>query len=544
MQREERAQHPETEIELQIEKSVLAYCGQAGLFAPVARPFGPAEGGAAADEPLPDRPVPNAAAVLEADGTAPAGRRVVAAVSGGADSMALLRILLALREKLNITVAACHVNHGLRGEAADRDEVFVRAQCRALGVPLAVFSARQMDAAPPPGAGEDWARRFRYGCFDRLGCGGGTLVATAHTLTDQAETLLFRLARGTGVHGAAGIPPRRGLYVRPLLCLTRAQTEAYCAAVGQPFVTDETNLTDAYARNRLRHYALPALEAANAGAERNIGRFCERMARTDAYFAARARELLEAAAAQAAPGGDPAAKMEPAPGTLAEKNAGRAARGPWALAPLQQADPLVLEAALHSLVSPVRDAEEKYIRLLAAVVQAGGGAVQLTDAVRFAVQGGCLYRLQRPCAADPAAPEIPFAPGEYALPGGYRLKIELICPDILEFPWLVHKKDLKNLADYAKITTLPVLRTRQAGDTFRPAGRGVTKRLKKLLNEQKIPPRRRGRLPLIAAGSQVLWLWDQGFAEGLAPQPGAGTVVRITQLGGPKDEWEPEEAEQ
>lgn len=529
MQCEECAQHPETEIELQIEKSVLAYCGQAGLFAPVARPFGPAGGGAAADEPLPDRPVPNAAAVFEADGAAPAGRRVVAAVSGGADSMALLRILLALREKLNITVAACHVNHGLRGEAADRDEVFVRAQCRALGVPLAVFSARQMDTAPPPGAGEDWARRFRYGCFDRLGCGGGTLVATAHTLTDQAETLLFRLARGTGVHGAAGIPPRRGLYVRPLLCLTRAQTEAYCAAVGQPFVTDETNLTDAYARNRLRHYALPALEAANAGAERNIGRFCERMARTDAYFAARARELLEGAAAQADPGGASAAKAE---------------CGPWALAPLQQADPLVLEAALHSLVSPVRDAEEKYIRLLAAVVQSGRGAVQLTDAVRFAAQGGCLCRLQRPCAAGSAAPEIPFAPGEYTLPGGYRLKIELICPDILEFPCLVHKKDLKNLADYAKITTLPVLRTRQAGDTFCPAGRGVTKRLKKLLNEQRIPPRRRGQLPLIAAGSQVLWLWDQGFAEGLAPRPGAGRVVRITQQGGPEDEWEPEEAEQ
>ena len=138
---------------------------------------------------------------------------LAAAVSGGADSMALLRILLALQPEFGFVLSACHVNHGLRGESADRDEAFVRAECARLGVPLRVFHAAEMAdevGLPSEHAGEDWARRLRYACFARL-CGEGIdVVATAHTANDQAETLLLRLARGTGLHGAAGIRPSAG----------------------------------------------------------------------------------------------------------------------------------------------------------------------------------------------------------------------------------------------------------------------------------------------------------------------------------------------
>ena len=164
-----------------------------------------------------------------------------AAVSGGADSMALLRVLLELRETFGYPLTACHVNHGLRGETADRDEAFVRAECARLGVPLTVFHPADVGMAVPPHAGEDWARRLRYACFAQLLAGGIDCIATAHTATDQAETLLFRLARGTGLHGAGGIRPRRPGYCRPLLGLTRAETEALCAAFEQGWVTDETN---------------------------------------------------------------------------------------------------------------------------------------------------------------------------------------------------------------------------------------------------------------------------------------------------------------
>ena len=161
---------------------------------------------------------------------------LAAAVSGGADSMALLRILLALQPEFGFVLSACHVNHGLRGESADRDEAFVRAECARLGVPLRVFHAAEMAdevGLPSEHAGEDWARRLRYACFARL-CGEGIdVVATAHTANDQAETLLLRLARGTGLHGAAGIRPKRGCYLRPLLALTRQDTESFCRAAGQ-----------------------------------------------------------------------------------------------------------------------------------------------------------------------------------------------------------------------------------------------------------------------------------------------------------------------
>ena len=178
-------------------------------------------------------------------------------------------MLLELREAFGYPLTACHVNHGLRGETADRDEAFVREVCARLGLPLRVFHAAEL-VSPPAHAGEDWARRLRYTAFAQLQGQGIDAIATAHTANDQAETLLLRLARGTGLHGAGGIRPRRGCYLRPLLCLSRAETEAVCRTAGQQWVTDETNDTDAYARNRLRHSALPALESTNAAAVQNL----------------------------------------------------------------------------------------------------------------------------------------------------------------------------------------------------------------------------------------------------------------------------------
>ena len=202
------------------------------------------------------------------------GQRLCAAVSGGADSMALLRLLLRIQPVFGYELTACHVNHGLRGEPADRDEAFVRAECARLNVPLRVFHPADVGAAVPAHPGEDWARKLRYACFDALRAGGIDAVATAHTATDQTETLLFRLARGAGLHGAAGIRPSRPGFCRPLLCLTRAETEQVCTACGQRWVTDETNASDAYARNRLRHAALPALRSVNEAAEENFARGC------------------------------------------------------------------------------------------------------------------------------------------------------------------------------------------------------------------------------------------------------------------------------
>ena len=437
--------------------------------------------------------------------------RLAAAVSGGADSMALLLLLRQLQPRFGYTLSACHVNHGLRGQSADRDEAFVRAEFVRLGVPLRVCLAAEL-ALPPAHAGEDWARRLRYTAFVQLQGQGIDAIATAHTANDQAETLLLRLARGTGLHGAGGIRPRRGCYLRPLFCLSRAETEDVCRAAGQPWVTDETNDTAASARNRLRHSALPALESTNAAAVQNLARFCEKAARVDVYLAAGAATLLAAARL---PGAEPA----------------------WQLAPLQAADPLLLETALHSRVAPVRDAEEKYVQLLCAVVRQGSGAVQLTGQVRFCAGNGCLRQETLPQALpeqpENLPPQLPFLPQkqpEFRLRGGWKGTAELLRADFEEKIQVVHKKDLKNQADYAKIIMLYsalTLRCRQPGDTFRPAGRGIRKELRKWMNEAGIPPEERDRLPLLAAGSEVVWVCGAGFADGLAPTADSENVLQM-----------------
>ena len=401
---------------------------------------------------------------------------LAAAVSGGADSMALLGILCALQPEFGFTLSACHVNHGLRGETADRDEAFVAESCRALGVPLQVFHARDMAEQVgdvPPHAGEDWARRLRYACFARLLEQGIDAVATAHTENDQAETLLLRLARGTGLHGAAGIRPARRGYCRPLLCLGRQDTEAFCRETGLLWVTDETNDTDAYARNRLRSGAIPALRSTNSAAVENLARFCEKAAQAEAYFARQAQQLLTRAQLEMPCGGLPAGARY----ALAQ------GRQVWQLPPLAQAEPLILETAMHSLLAPVRD---------------------------------------ETIPAAPAAPQafLPRDGAEYRLSGGWKLTVRLREEDFEEKKQVVHKKDLKNQADYARIAMCYpdlCLRSRLPGDRYRPPGRGVDKELRKWMNEAGIPPCDRDGLPVLASGSRVLWVGGAGFAQGLAP---------------------------
>ena len=294
-------------------------------------------------------------------------------------------------------------------------------------------------------------------------------------------------------------------------------------ARGQRWVTDETNTGDDYARNRLRHAALPALGSVNEAAEENLARFCEKAARADAYFARQAATLLEEAGQRLPP------KL-PAGARYARE----AGEGVWALEPLQKADPLILETALHSLTAPVRDAEEKYIRLLAALVRRGSGAVQLTGEIRFRAGEGTFWREKTPDACPENTgfyePFFPTDGAEYPLPGGQKLKIRVVPASFEEKIQGVHKKDLKNQADYAKITTLYpalVLRCRQPGDRFHPAGRGVGKELRKWMNEAGIPPRQRAGLPLLAAGSEVLWVHGTGFAAGLAPDTGSTLVLQL-----------------
>ena len=226
------------------------------------------------------------------------GDRIAVGVSGGADSVALLRFLAALRPQFGWDLVVCHIHHGLRGAEADRDECFVRALAEQLGLPCAVS---RIDAAAlalrDHISVEEAGRMARYAFFAQT-AGEGGRIATAHTLDDSIETVLMNLVRGTGLRGLCGIPRIRGNIVRPLLDCTRAEVEDYLGALGQSYCTDSTNLTDDYTRNRIRHDILPRLCALNPNFPGAMARMLPRLAAQQALtdcLAAQSAQQLQAA---------------------------------------------------------------------------------------------------------------------------------------------------------------------------------------------------------------------------------------------------------
>ncbi|MDR0821804.1 MAG: tRNA lysidine(34) synthetase TilS [Oscillospiraceae bacterium] len=197
----------------------------------------------------------------------PTGRTVVVALSGGADSVCLLLNLLELKERLDIKqVEAVHVNHLLRQESGD-DEAFCRELCNRLGVPLSVAVIDVKSLKQKHHSTEETAREARYNCFGQVG-GAQTLIATAHNATDNAETVLLSLTRGTSLKGLCGIPPVRGDIIRPLIYATSAEIRDDMNRRGEAYVVDKTNTDVQFSRNRVRLNVLPQLRTLNPSLER------------------------------------------------------------------------------------------------------------------------------------------------------------------------------------------------------------------------------------------------------------------------------------
>ena len=203
------------------------------------------------------------------------GDTVICAVSGGADSVAMLFALYLLREKLGITLEAAHFNHNLRGEEALRDETFVRELCARYEIPLHVASG---EIHPGKKGLEAAARDARYAFLEGL----PGKIATAHTADDNAETILMHLVRGTGLKGLGGIAPQRGKLIRPMLGITRREVEDFLAEWHLPHVEDSTNETDAFLRNRLRHHVMPLLTAENPRIAENLSQMALRLREDEA----------------------------------------------------------------------------------------------------------------------------------------------------------------------------------------------------------------------------------------------------------------------
>lgn len=209
------------------------------------------------------------------------GDAVVAALSGGADSVSLVFALKQLSPELGITLSACHLNHQIRGEESDRDMRFCEDLCRRLEIPLIVREADVPSMQRKHESLEECARRVRYDFFAEVS--QGKRLATAHNANDCAETVLLNLMRGTGLKGLCGIPPVRGNIIRPLISCTRAEVEDYCRSNGLTWVTDRTNLSADYTRNRVRQVILPEMLKINGSLYSTLGRM-EKNLREDSVF--------------------------------------------------------------------------------------------------------------------------------------------------------------------------------------------------------------------------------------------------------------------
>ena len=235
------------------------------------------------------------------------GDTVIVGLSGGADSTALLRVLCELKTEYNLNLIAAHVNHGIRGAEADRDEAFCKELCKKLGVQIYAFHIDIPELAKERGVSLEVAGRdARYEFFTGL-AGEKGKIATAHNAQDTAETLLLNLCRGTGLKGLTGIPPVRfvehkagcrsdetvsTMVIRPLIECTREEIEAYLESLGQDYVTDSTNLEDDYTRNRIRHNVIPELVAVNENAMGNITRCISTLKDDSDFLEALAEELV------------------------------------------------------------------------------------------------------------------------------------------------------------------------------------------------------------------------------------------------------------
>lgn len=220
---------------------------------------------------------------------------VAVALSGGADSVSLLCSLSESADSLGITLYACHLNHGLRGEESDRDEEFCKLLCQKLQIPIYTKRINVRTLQNKHEGIENAARRARYAFFREIHESTGAVIATAHTASDNAETVLLNLTRGTGLRGLCGIPPRRDFIIRPLLNIMREDVERYLETLGQDFVTDRTNLSTDYTRNKIRLNVIPRLEEINPAFAGAVTRMCE-AAREDCEFLEElaARALTEA----------------------------------------------------------------------------------------------------------------------------------------------------------------------------------------------------------------------------------------------------------
>lgn len=425
------------------------------------------------------------------------GDTVTVALSGGADSTALLLGLLALREQLGISLRAVHVNHHLRGTESDRDAAFCAQLCEERQVPfflgtcdVATYAAQRKHTSC-----EMAARELRYAQLEAL-CPPGSKIATAHTASDNTETVLERLTRGTGLAGLCGIPPVRGRIIRPLLYVTRPQILGFLAQQHQSYVTDSTNAQDAFFRNRLRHHVLPVLRQQNPAVDRMVGAMTRILSDEQQYLEQQAQDAFDRCFDQA-------------------QNS---------LSGLQNLHP-AMERRVLALFLQRCGVEVSAVRIarVEQLLQTGGKQNIAAGVYLTADQG--MLKWEHAQAPSPAVGEMVLQIGENRLMPGRLCMARLEKINQVTSDCNIHSKFTNATLDYDRIKGTAVLRGRKQGDSIRLAGRDFTKSVKKLLQE-KVPVQQRSKLHYLQDDAGLIWI--EGIGISARVQPDAGTQQLLT----------------
>ncbi len=415
-----------------------------------------------------------------------AGDSVCVALSGGADSVALLLVLYELSSELDFSLSAVHVNHLLRGDESNRDEQFCRDLCGKLNVPLQIF--REDASAFSHFIGESvetGARELRYKIFSGLTC---DKIATAHNLNDNAETLLFRLARGTGLHGLSGIPAVRGNIIRPLIECSRDEIEAYLAEKNQSFVTDSTNLSDDYARNRIRHHIVPEMQVVHGAFPSCVTRMVQSFAEDEDFLTAEAKRCEN--------------------------------QSLFTLHPAIRKRIIINQLKSHNLKVCTEKIDEIESALLL-----NNSRVMLGNDFFAAFDKGVM-RIYREQPSEIPEAVVTEPDREYPFNGDRIVKISVQSGEIALETDIVNKNSTICYADYDTIQGDIVLRNRLRNDVIKPVNSVHTKELRKIL-QQKLPTEKRKISAVLEDKNGIIWAEHAGIAHRVKPDEKTENYLRI-----------------
>jgi tRNA(Ile)-lysidine synthase len=425
------------------------------------------------------------------------GDRVLVGLSGGADSVALLLFLKEYSESVPIEVSACHINHGLRGKEAERDEKFCVELCKKLSVKLSVFHLSIAAVAKERGISEELAgREERYRIFSQVASETGALIAVAHNSDDLSETVIFNMIRGSALSGICSLKPVRDNIIRPLLSSSREDIERYLSEKGQSFITDSTNLSDDYTRNKIRHRIIPELKEINAKTLEHIYSLSMSASEDDLYLDAEAEKVFSESYNNGVLNAEvlglhPAIKKRVVMRFLSENGCEKSRFNIDEICSLSQ--------------------EKRKVNL------SGNLFFELND------KGICLA--ENSVGEKLMKTLLTF--GENDVSG---MKITLSSVDLKDKKGYNKSYGFDKTAvavDKAKTEGNIFVRGREEGDYLRPFGRGVGKSLKKLFIEEKIPAHRRESIPVFADDNGIIGVFSFGADKRVAPDENTKEILVI-----------------